>query len=107
MQEIKELEDKIDKRFDRIEQTFTEYIKRQDKRMEAGAKKMARHEVEINALKCRDDWQDGNAKERRESMGDRIGRIEDEIRGLKLWIMGQLAAIILLGGAAILAYVLN
>ena len=107
MQEVKELEAKIDRRFDKLEQTFADYSKRQNERMEAGAKKMTRHEAEIKSLQCRDDWQNGNAKEYNTSTGDRIGRVEEEVRGLKSWIMGQLAAIVLLGLSALVAYILK
>ncbi len=107
MQEIKEIEEKMDKRFDRLEQSFAEYCKRQNDRMEAGAKKMARHEMEIQFLQRRDDMQNGHAKELNNSTGDRIGQVEKEVKDLKAWIMGQLAAIILLGGGALIAFILK
>lgn len=107
MLEMKELEERINARFDKLEQSFADYCQTQNERLEVGAKKMARHEAEIEALKCRDNIQNGHAKQNNITTGERIGRVEKEVSELRKWIMGQLAAIILLGGGALLAYILK
>ncbi len=107
MQEVKDLEGKMDKRFNRLEETFADYCKNINQRLEAGAKKLTQHDVEIDNLKHRDNLQNGHAKELNNSTGDRIGRVEKEVKELKSWIMGQLAAIILLGGGALIAFILK
>ena len=107
VQEVLALEQKLDRRFDKLEQSFADYCQKQNERMEAGAKKMARHEVAIDALRDRDKMQNGHAKETRDAAGIRIERLEDEVRDLKKWIMYQLAAIIVVGIGAVLAIILT
>ena len=105
MQEVKELELKIDKRFDKLEQSFADYCKTQNERMEAGARKMARHDVEISSLKEKDVTQNGHAYETRQTTGEQFRSLKGEIGELRSWIMYQMAALILAGVAAVLAII--
>ena len=105
MQELKELEEKMDKRFDRMEQSFADYCQKQNDRMEAGAKKMARHDVAIDALREKDLFQNGHALETRQTTGEQMRTLRAEVGQLRLWIMYQMGALLVAGVAAVLAII--